>query len=600
MPDVLVLKRMLRHDSWSRTPPLGGLLFVVFLALYGYHAAPDVTWGDSGEFAAVAQTLGIAHPTGYPLYTLVGKLLCTIPVATPARKLNLFSALCSALTLWVLFRLILLLMDDLTESSSALPQRRKRLCALFGASLLGICPMFISQAVITEVYALSNLFQALLWYLLLRWWRGEAKALWGFFGVLGLALAHHMAILLYTPFFLLVIFLAIRTGQRDEKDLVPAFPFVLPGLLLYLYIPLRASMGPVINWGDPSSTEKVLWMLRGGDFRGNFRLDLLFLHGAGEVFGRFVADHIKRLQAQFPWVWLLGLFALGRIACRVWRGGPARRSLVLPGFLGLAVVFNVIYLSFYYVGDREVFFLSTYPITALLIGLGACFLFGWLEPLGRGRHKERLGKSIAACLWLAVAAWLLWQGLGTFQEQSARENIGAKVFGEAVMEALPPGSLLLIVADGAPSDNSIYPLWYQKWGLGRGEDVVVLASNFLTKPWIATQLRGRGVVLPDLDELKRAGLVVDDPEHGTVFYERSGMVRGVLLFLKRNAALRPLYTLSMLPEMRRYYDLQLVLEAPVIPGPEPALYRRYLPDGRLYRLEPRDSAASDAVPPEEP
>ena len=62
------------------------------LALYLRTLAPDVLVGDSGEFQFTGAILGVPHPTGYPLYTLLGKLLSLLPVGDVAYRINLSSA----------------------------------------------------------------------------------------------------------------------------------------------------------------------------------------------------------------------------------------------------------------------------------------------------------------------------------------------------------------------------------------------------------------------------------------------------------------------------------------------------------------------------
>ena len=67
-------------------------------ALYAATAAPSVAtlFDDSLEFQVVLPTLGIAHPSGYPLYTLLGKLFTLlVPFGDPAGRANLLSALCA-------------------------------------------------------------------------------------------------------------------------------------------------------------------------------------------------------------------------------------------------------------------------------------------------------------------------------------------------------------------------------------------------------------------------------------------------------------------------------------------------------------------------
>ena len=68
------------------------LTFALTLAAYLSTLAPDVTFTDSGELAAVAATLGVAHPTGYPLFTLLGHLWTLLPLpGTVIYRMNLFA-----------------------------------------------------------------------------------------------------------------------------------------------------------------------------------------------------------------------------------------------------------------------------------------------------------------------------------------------------------------------------------------------------------------------------------------------------------------------------------------------------------------------------
>ena len=82
-------------------------LGIAALALYVATAAPTVVtvFDDSLEFQVVLPTLGIAHPTGYPLYTLLGWLSTRLlPFGDAAYRANLFSALTASLTVVLLYR----------------------------------------------------------------------------------------------------------------------------------------------------------------------------------------------------------------------------------------------------------------------------------------------------------------------------------------------------------------------------------------------------------------------------------------------------------------------------------------------------------------
>ena len=111
---------------------------------------------DSLEFQVVLPTLGIAHPSGYPLYTLLGKLF-TLPVSlcVPPAPPNLLSALCAGAAMGGCYLLAQKVVGN--------PSRRGHRNRPFSLS-----PVWWSQATIAEVYALHGLLVVLFLYLLVR------------------------------------------------------------------------------------------------------------------------------------------------------------------------------------------------------------------------------------------------------------------------------------------------------------------------------------------------------------------------------------------------------------------------------------------------
>src|SRR5690349_13982207 len=71
-------------------------LALFILATYILTLFPTVSGGDSGELIAAVHTGSVAHPPGYPLYTLLAKLFTFIPYGSIAWRINLFSACCDA------------------------------------------------------------------------------------------------------------------------------------------------------------------------------------------------------------------------------------------------------------------------------------------------------------------------------------------------------------------------------------------------------------------------------------------------------------------------------------------------------------------------
>src|SRR3990172_13154908 len=97
----------------------GLLVFGGALGLYLATLAPTITWANGGadaaELAAAAKGLGVPHPSGYPLFILMGKLFTwLVPWGDTAHRLNFMSALTASLAALTLFYATYLLLRRLT------------------------------------------------------------------------------------------------------------------------------------------------------------------------------------------------------------------------------------------------------------------------------------------------------------------------------------------------------------------------------------------------------------------------------------------------------------------------------------------------------
>src|SRR5688572_16061727 len=80
------------------------LLCLLTLLVYAFTAGPGITLGeDSADFVNGVATLGIVHPPGYPLYTVLGHLFIQLPLGEVAYRVNVFSALWGSLCLGIMF-----------------------------------------------------------------------------------------------------------------------------------------------------------------------------------------------------------------------------------------------------------------------------------------------------------------------------------------------------------------------------------------------------------------------------------------------------------------------------------------------------------------
>jgi tetratricopeptide (TPR) repeat protein len=161
-----------------------GLTFLIALIVYTLTLAPTVTLEDSGELITASDYLGVPHPPGYPIWSLLTWFFQWIfngvtfhGYPNPAWGVNFFSAFSGALACGVLALLVsrsgLDLLHSLKKETNVLGESTERLfCATAGIAaglLLAFSQGMWSQSVIAEVYALNILFQSAVLLFLYRW-----------------------------------------------------------------------------------------------------------------------------------------------------------------------------------------------------------------------------------------------------------------------------------------------------------------------------------------------------------------------------------------------------------------------------------------------
>lgn len=159
------------HKSTNRTLAL--FAFVASLILYMMTMAPTASFWDSGEFIAVAHGLQVNHPPGAPFYSLLGRIFSMfMPAAYVAVSINFISALSSALTIMLLYLIVVRLVREWQGNPDKMLTIDK--IGMYGGALLGaftfaVTDTFWFNAVEAEVYAVSMLFTALVVWLALVW-----------------------------------------------------------------------------------------------------------------------------------------------------------------------------------------------------------------------------------------------------------------------------------------------------------------------------------------------------------------------------------------------------------------------------------------------
>lgn len=186
----------------------GWIAFAIATYTYVMTMEPTVSFWDCGEFIACSYKLQIGHPPGAPLFLIIGRIFSMF--AEPenaAYMINLISALSSSFTILFLFWTISALGKKLVNRNG--DWNAGKIITVLGASMVGslayaFSDTFWFSAVEAEVYAMSSLFTAIVFWGILRWEQvadkpGSDRWLVFIAYMMGLSIGVHLLNLLAIP-----------------------------------------------------------------------------------------------------------------------------------------------------------------------------------------------------------------------------------------------------------------------------------------------------------------------------------------------------------------------------------------------------------------
>jgi len=391
------------------------LIFITTLVVYIVTLAPSVVtlFDDSLEFQLVTYQLGIAHPTGYPLYTMLGKLFTLLPVGNVAYRVNLMSAVfgsASVALVYLLIRQIIISLPNFpplwspktTSFSLRPPTWAVHIGAITGALLFASGPVFWQQATIAEVYTLNTFFVAvilLIAILPVSPHRAHRRFYWLAF-LTGLSLTHHRTTVLLIPALAVYLYLNRQMYRFTWKTLMTGGLVGVAPLLLYLYLPLRGHIGSLD--GTYQNTVAGFFRQIGSGGYGTFIFDNPFGHERNAIF------YWDLMRSQFYTLTLgfVGIFYLLWIR--------QRRILAVTGVAFFTYLgFNLIY----QVTDIEVFFIPNFLIWAVWSGIGATFLLHIISTM-----KPVVVRVVLAAFILVIFGFAVFQNIQTTRPLLAERN----------------------------------------------------------------------------------------------------------------------------------------------------------------------------------
>jgi hypothetical protein len=545
------------QDPGAYQPPYlaAGMAAAAVWLLYAVTLAPTTAFWDTSEYIATAHILGIPHPPGNPTFVVLARawdlLLAPLGLSTAVR-INLFSATVGALAHGCWF----LVFHRVAAFCSTNPRMRLAGAAL--AVLVSATAFTVwSQSNVNEkVYTLSLLSIALLAWLAFHWRDnlGQGKddnLILLMIFILALSVGNHLMSFLAAPALVVFILLVESRTLINWKLYVFGAAVAVLGLSIHLFLPLRASLGPIINEADPSTWQALVESLT----RQQYDKPSVFASPIDPALPRtpsLVLAQIGNYFQYFDWQWARSVAGTDTAF-----GGA--RPLITTIFLALglygayehfvrdrlswwfiAVLFVTVslglvgYLNFRYgysypieggmevreVRERDYFFIVSFSMWGLWAGLGIFALWQRLaEVLARtGPALASTGRRLAAAspiLMLALVPFLLnWNHANRSNDYSARDwayNL--------IMSVEPYGVLF------TNGDNDTFPLWYIQEVEHVRRDVTVIVMSYLNTAWYARQIKQLTQPCPEgVDPLRDPTIIVCQrpfqPENLAAFYDR--------------------------------------------------------------------------------
>jgi Protein of unknown function (DUF2723) len=398
-----------------------GAVAVVLFSLYAFTSPRSVALEDDSLFILSSYFLGVEHPPGYPLFTLIGHLFSLLPFGSVAYRVHLVSAFFGALTgaaAWFCARTLI----------------RGRLPAYLTAFGLGLSPVFWSQSIIAEVYTLNTFLLLVLVYLGLRICPppgqlsagGESRRILPLMAfIFGLSLSNHYPLmLLVAPAFAILLW-PLRQELLRRFGLLSWL--VILGLVPYLWMIGRSWMALPISFNGPLETlPEIYFFLSRAGYAGidqSVSADWLdrikfFQFFAGQVLLQFAVAGALVAAVGFAAQWRILGRRIGAFLAAAFLM-PSAVLLLLLGFDYSSITKHIFH----------VYPLPAYAIVALWMGLG----FAWL------RERYALRPAYAAAGGATVLALIL--ALGSRTNLLASHDWGAR-YAQALLRVVPKNAVV--------------------------------------------------------------------------------------------------------------------------------------------------------------
>ena len=445
-------KETAKHYLWfAGVSIIAGIIYLKTIC-------PTVEFIDSGELAVNCFRLGIPHPTGYPLYVLLGKLAVILFPGEIIFRCHFLSLIFTSLAAGLLFSVI--------KSLSPSTGYRHPVSASI-ALFIAFSPVWWSQGTANEVYCITLLADLLAISFFIKYINNKnPKFLIAGFFIWGLSFGSHMSTVFLLPALIYMVYITDGFKGVLKPRYRWAVMFFIVALTLYIYLPVRASFKPFLNWSNPANLEGLINHISGWQYRvWMFKSPAKMIEGVGYFF--------RLLYEQFGVVGLI-LTITGLIS-------SFSKKLKLSVFLTIIILADIIYSSNYEIIDIESYYLLGFACMAIFAGLGLLYIINIVSNLKSFNPYEKI---IKIAVILALFALPVSNLLDNYYQQDKSDKLFAAKGVENMLVSMDNNGLAII------ENWDLYSPWlYYRYALNIRPDVVMIDKELLRRSWYLDFLR---------------------------------------------------------------------------------------------------------------
>jgi hypothetical protein len=421
---------------------MGFFIFFLALSIYSYSAVPIIFFEDNPEFITTAYTLGISHPSGYPLTNILGNLAGLLPFGNFAYKCNLLSSFFGAVAVYFFHKCNVVLTKD-------------RILSVIATLIFMMSGNLWSQATIMEVYTLNYAFFFGIFWIALSGRLIDFRWLLLSSFLFGLGVTNHLsAALALVPFTLL--WLAKRNDWLYKMNLANfAFLLLAGGLswFIQLYLPARSISGAeniLFSWGKITSLDSFFTNITGAIY-----FDMPFNQGSMLQRVNMLVNYLMEVEI---WIWIIMTFFFIYGFFRMLGANLSGTAAFMSG-IAVYVAYAILHYS-----AIDIMLVIPTGLALMVIVFGA-------------KKLDFISRNASLVMFGAITVFIAVSNSTKYDQHS---DFSAYDYAVDIFENIPPGGKLQL----SPGHELNYLLFYSIFGPGGIPDTSLAKNRKPFYPYI--------------------------------------------------------------------------------------------------------------------